>query len=98
MAPEVYLNIPSVHTMAKTLATVSEVLATTDKVMEALSTTLKTTAFIGLVGGAALAAYIGNVQPFVRQMSEKCQELHDDVEASVAAYEAGDEQGATRFF
>jgi len=98
MASEVYLDIPAVHNMAKTLQTVSEVLDTTDKVMEALSTTLKVTAFIGLVGGAAIASYIDAVQPFVRQMSQKCAELHDDVEASVTAYENGDQQGATRFY
>jgi hypothetical protein len=98
MASEVYLEIPSVQNIAKKLGVVSQVLSTTDKVMEALSTTLKTTAFVGLVGSAALATYIDGIRPFVISMSDKCEELNQDVVASVAAYEAGDQQGATRFF
>lgn len=97
MASEVYMDIPAVRGMAKTLGTVSQTLATVSKVMEALSMTLKTTAFVGLVGGTVVAQFIDAVKPHIDQMSEKCEELNQDVVASVDAFERGDAEGAARF-
>ena len=93
----VYMNIPEVKTMAKTLATVSEVLTNVARMMEVLSNTLKTAAFIGRVGGAAVIQFLDRTKPRIVKMAEKCAELSKDVNASVAAYEAGDAEGATKF-
>ncbi|MBP8251184.1 MAG: hypothetical protein KAX40_02385 [Herpetosiphon sp.] len=98
MADEVYMDIPAVRNVAKTFGTVSEVLANVAKVLDMLSNTLKATAFIGLVGGAVVAQFIDAVKPHIEDMSRKCQELNQDVSASVDAYERGDQQGATRFY
>jgi hypothetical protein len=98
MADEVYINVPAVRDMARSFGTISEVLTTVNKVLEALSTTLKVTAFIGLVGGAAVAQFIDMIRPHIEQMAEKCQELNGDLNASLDAYERGDQQGATRFY
>jgi hypothetical protein len=91
------MDVPAVENMAQVLGTVSEVLATVSKVMEALSMTLKTTAFIGLVGGLVVAQYIDAVKPHIDEMSRKCEELNQDVVASVKAFQNGDAQGAARF-
>lgn len=95
---EVYMDIPAVRNMAKNIGTVGEVLNTVSKVLEALMLILNTTAFIGLVGGAAVAHYIDMVKPHIDELAAKCEELMNDLGASVDAYERGDAVGATRFY
>lgn len=98
MADEVYMEVPAVRNMAKTFGSISEVLNAVNKVLEGLLMILRTTAFIGLVGGFALMGFIEMVKPHIEQMAEKCQELMDDLNKSVDAYERGDALGATRFY
>jgi hypothetical protein len=98
MADEVYMDIPAVQNVAKKLGVVSDVLAAVNQVLEGLSMILKTTAFIGMVGGYAIAKFIDSIKPYIKQVSDKCAELEQDVNASVAAYERGDAMGATRFY
>lgn len=95
---EVYMDVPAVRAMAKNIGAVGEVLQTVSKVLEALMLILNTTAFIGLVGGAAVAHFIDIIKPHVDEMAAKCEELMNDVMASADAFERGDAQGATRFY
>jgi hypothetical protein len=60
--------------------------------------TLKTTAFIGLVGGAAVAQFLEMIKPHIENLAEKCEEISGDLDKSVDAYERGDALGATRFY
>jgi hypothetical protein len=94
---EVYMDIPAVRDMSKKFDVISDVLRTIAKTLEVLANILKTTAFIGLVGGYALAMVIDRIRPQIEQMGEKCEELSQDISASVDAYERGDAQGAARF-
>jgi hypothetical protein len=98
MADEVYMQVPAVRDMSKNFSTISDVLNTVSKVLEGLVNTLKTTAFIGMVGGYATIQFIEMIKPHIDEMAEKCEELSGDLSASVDAYERGDEQGATRFY
>jgi len=98
MADEVYMDIPAVRNMAKSFGNIGEVLDAVSKVLEGLLMILRTTAFIGLVGGFALIGFIEMVKPHIEQMAEKCQELMEDLTKSVDAYERGDALGATRFY
>ena len=98
MAELVYMDIPAVKNISQQFGIIGDVLKTVAKTLEALSNILKTTAFIGLVGGMALAHIIDMVKPYIQQMADKCQELKKDVMDSVLAYERGDAQGATRFY
>jgi len=93
----VYMDTDAVRNMAKTFDTIGDVLDGVNKAMQALSTALKTTAFVGLVGGLAVAAYIDRIRPQVEKIAKKCEELSKDLNASVAAYERGDAIGSTRF-
>lgn len=95
---EVYMDIPAVRTMAKNIGTVGEVLNTVSKVLEALMLILNTTAFIGMVGGAAVAHYIDMIKPHIDQLAAKCEELMSDLGTAVDAFERGDAQGATKFY
>lgn len=95
---QVRMEIPTVRGMAKRFATISDVLKNVSRTLQALLTVLKTTAFIGLVGGYAVAQYIETIKPFIDEMAKKTAEISKDLTASVNAYERGDQQGATRFF
>lgn len=98
MAEEVYMDIPEVENIAKKFDEISDVLDTVAKVLDALANLLKSTAFIGLVGGAVLLMVIEFLKPRIEEMAKKCAEISRDVTASVRAYERGDAQGATRFY
>jgi len=93
----VYMDTDAVRGFAKTFGTISDVLNNINNVLQTLSTVLKTTAFIGLVGGFAVAHYIDQIRPRIEDIAEKCEELDGDLKASADAYERGDEQGSTRF-
>ena len=95
---EVYMDVPAVRNMAKAFGTISEVLQGVVKVLEMLIMTLKTTAFIGLVGGAAVAQFLEMIKPHIEDLAEKCEEISGDLDKSVDAYERGDALGATRFY
>ncbi|HMQ51234.1 MAG TPA: WXG100 family type VII secretion target [Anaerolineae bacterium] len=95
---QVYMDVPAVRNMAKAFGTISEVLQGVVKVLEMLIMTLKTTAFIGLVGGAAVAQFLEMIKPHIEDLAEKCEEISGDLDKSVDAYERGDALGATRFY
>ncbi|HEX9438597.1 MAG TPA: hypothetical protein VF909_02900 [Roseiflexaceae bacterium] len=95
---EVYMDVPAVRGMAKKFGDIGHVLENVNKVLEALSHTLKTVAFIGFVGTAVAAQYIDMIKPYIKQMADKCGELGRDLATSVDAYERGDATGATRFY
>lgn len=94
---QVYMRVPAVRNMAKNFSNISNVLMNVAKVLEVLTTLLKTTAFIGLVGGYAVAQFIDQIRPQIKTMADKCAEMNQDLLAAVAAFERGDQEGATRF-
>lgn len=94
---QIFMNVPAVRNMAKSFGNIGNVLTNVSKVLEALSTILKTTAFIGLVGGAVVAQYIDQIRPQIKQMGDKCVELQKDLNAAVVNYENNDQRGASRF-
>ena len=98
MADKVFMNVPAVRQIAKNFKQVGDTVDNVARVMEALVNILRGTAFIGLVGGLALAQYIDSIKPHIQQMARKCQELFSDLNKSVDAYERGDALGATRFY
>ncbi len=93
----VYMDVPVVRNMAKTFGQIGNILQSVNKAMETLSNVLKATAFVGLVGGAAVAQYIDVMRPQIEEMADKCEELNKDVAAAADAFERGDAEGATRF-
>lgn len=93
----VYMDTDAVRGMAKSFGSIGDVLQAVNKAMQTLSNVLKATAFVGLVGGYAVAQYIDSIRPQIEDIAEKCEELNKDLDASVDAYERGDELGSTRF-
>ncbi|HMQ51348.1 MAG TPA: hypothetical protein PKD98_04565 [Anaerolineae bacterium] len=95
---EVHMDIPAVKAISKKFDNLSQILANIGKVLEFVANTLKNTAYIGLVGGAALLHIVESIRPKVDEMGQKCAEISKDVMDSVIAFERGDQEGATRFY
>ena len=94
----VYMDVPAVRDVAKGFDTIHDVLTGVGKTLDVLSNVLKGAAFMGAVGAAAVARFIDAIKPDIERMAQKCAELNKDLNASVDAFERGDEQGATRFY
>ena len=98
MSEEVYMDVPAVRGIARSFGQMEQVLRVASRSMEAAIATLKTTAFVGLVGGYAVAVFLERIKPVVDQYAAKCDEMENDLSASVTAYQNGDARGSTRFF
>jgi hypothetical protein len=98
MSEEVFMDVPAVRGIARSFGQMSDVLQVASRSLETAIATLKTTAFIGLVGGYAVAAFLESVKPVVDRYAARCTEMNSDLNASATAYQNGDAQGATRFF
>ena len=93
----VYMDTDAVRAIAKKFQELGELLENVSSKLEMLMNRLKMTAFMGLVGGYAVIAFIQTIKPQIDRMAQKCEELHGDLNQSVDAYERGDAEGATRF-
>ena len=74
----VYMDTDAVRGMAKSFGTIGDVLQAVNKAMQTLSNVLKATAFVGLVGGYAVAQYIDSIRPQIEDIAEKCEELNHE--------------------
>ena len=95
---EVYLDVPAVQDIAKTFQQVTEVLKGIITALDVLINVLNTTAFMGAVGGAAVAHFMEVMKRQLEQVADQTEELSKDVSQAVEAYQRGDAQGATKFF
>jgi hypothetical protein len=98
MSEEIYMDVDAVRGIARSFGQMEDVLRVASRSMETAIATLKTTAFIGLVGGYAVAHFLDQIKPVVDQYAAKCDEMENDLNASATAYQNGDARGATRFF
>lgn len=97
MADEVYMDVPLVEKMVKDFQTFGEVLDGVSKALEAISITLKVTAWISFGATAAAAAFIDRIKPNVIKAAEKMRELSGDIRDAIKAYRDGDLSGSQRF-
>lgn len=97
MADEVFMDIPQVEKMSKSFDTFGEVLEQVSRALQAISLTLKVAAFVSLGSTAAASAFIDRIQPRIRQLGQKMQELSGDLTGAIAAYRDGDMSGSQRF-
>jgi hypothetical protein len=94
---EVFMDIPQVQNMAKNFKQFGEVLDGISKVMEAIVTSLKGTAWLSLGATYAAAQYIERIQKAVKRAADKMRELSVDLESAIRAYRDGDFSGSRRF-
>lgn len=93
-----YMDIPEVKKISQIFGNVSDVLKGVSAALQAAITILKTTAFVGLVGGLAVAHFMENLKPQVDKLADQCAELSTDVAAAVKAFEDGEEEGSRKFY
>lgn len=94
---DVFMDIPEVEKISQDFEQLSEVLNDIAQVMETVSDTLKSTAFIGYVGGAVVISWLERIRPVVENLSTYCEEIHNDVDIAVQNYINGDMDSAGRF-
>ena len=94
---DVIMDVPAVLSMSDRFNQMGNVLKEIDNALEICMTILQTTAFIGLVGGAAVARYLNTLKPVIEKFSDKSFELSVDLKAAVEAFQNGDAEGATKF-
>lgn len=82
-----------VRAMGQGLQTISSVLKAVSTVLEIQMTILKTTAFIGLVGGLAVERYLANIKPRIDQLAKMTAELSQDAILSAADWEKAQGSG-----
>jgi hypothetical protein len=94
---QVYMDVPAVQALADTFTRLSDICKAVSKALEAASVTLRATAFVGMVGGAAVDRYINILRPKVDDLAKKCTELNGDLRGAIMAYRDGDTSGSKRF-
>lgn len=97
MATEVFMDIPKVEAMSKRFKQFGDILETIAKVLKTTITILKATALFGAIGNFALAAYLERIEPKVRRMATKMDDLSNDITGAIKAYRDGDMSGSQRF-
>ncbi len=93
----VFMDTEAVTGMAERFQQISDVMKAVSKALEIAIMTLRITAFVGLVGGAAVERYLSRIKPQVDKLASKCGELHLDLISAVVAYRDGDTSGSKRF-
>jgi len=94
---EVFMDIPAVQNMAKGFKGFGDVLDAVAKAMEAISLSLKATAWLSLGATYAAAQYIDRIKPNVVKAANKMRELSGDLESAIRSYRDGDNSGSRRF-
>jgi hypothetical protein len=94
---EVFMDIPQVQKMSEAFGSFGEILQTISKVLEVTIMVLRTTAFVGLVGGIAVERYLSMIKPRVDRLAAKMMELQGDLQGAIKHYQTGDESGSRRF-
>jgi hypothetical protein len=97
MAEEVFMDIPQVQKMAESFGNFGEVLQGVAKALEVAIMVLRTTAFVGLVGGFAVERYLSMIKPRVENLAKKMEELKGDLTSAITHYQTGDTSGSRRF-
>jgi hypothetical protein len=94
---EIQMDIPRVERIASVLDRTAEVLSAVNKAMQLAIETLEKTAFVGLVGGAAVACYLRTVQPQVAELAKDLGNSAAEVRKAVANFRAQDWTNAGMF-
>ncbi len=97
MAEEVFMDIPQVQKMGEAFGNFGDILQGISKVLEMTIMVLRTTAFVGLVGGIAVERYLSVIKPRVEKMAQKMLELQGDLAGAISNYQTGDDSGSRRF-
>jgi len=91
------MDYEAVQGYADTFGKISESFKRVSKVLQAAITILRSSAFTGAFGNAALAQYLSGIKPTIDRLAATCSEFDTDLRAAIAAHRAADESAETRF-
>jgi hypothetical protein len=82
-----------VRAMGQGFNNFAAILKVVSSVLEVQMMILRTTAFIGLVGGLAVERYLSIIKPKIDELAKKCAELGEDAIQSAADWERANKVG-----
>jgi len=92
-----YMDYEAVLRVAKGFGQVSQTLDTVAKVLQTAINILNATAFIGLVGGAAIKLYLERILPEVKKGAKMCSDLMSKLQNSAKEWKEAEEQTKQKF-
>jgi hypothetical protein len=82
------MDYERVNDIASGFDDAGNVLKVVDTALQALLVILRTTAFIGLVGGIAVERYIANIQPHIKNLAALCEEYGQKLRQAISNHQA----------
>ncbi len=95
---EVFMDTDRVEQLAQRFNNLAKILQAVAKVLELQMNILRTTAFIGLVGGYAVKRYLAIIKPKILDTADFLEEISRDLKVAVQNHINGDKEGASRFY
>jgi hypothetical protein len=93
MAQQRHMEPAKVRLMGQGFKGFANILKVVSGVLEVQMMILKTTAFIGNVGGLAVERYLGTIKPKFDNLAKMCDELGDDAIKSAQDWENAQKTG-----
>ncbi len=90
---ERYMEPDKVRNISRGFGTAAAVLKVVSATLELQMMILRTTAFIGAVGGLAVERYLARIKPQIDMLAKKCDEMSQEIERSVRMWEAAQQDG-----
>jgi hypothetical protein len=91
------MDYEAVQGFADGFGKISESFKKVSKVLQAAITILRSSAFTGAFGTAALAQYLSGIKPTIDRLAATCSEFDTDLRAAIAAHREADEAAEARF-
>jgi len=97
MAEKAGIDYNVVEPWGGKLTEMGNVMSAIEKALLAAIMILRTLAFIGMGGTAAMAQYLARIQPNAKKVAELCKEFGGDLKAAVAAHKQSDAEAGVPF-
>ena len=88
-----YMDFDKMKSISEGFQDAAQVLNGVVRALEAAMAVLKMTAFVGMVGGAALERFIAAIKPRIEELAKQFTEMSDDINGAMEAFRAAQEAG-----
>lgn len=89
MTGNAYMDTEAIRTTADRLSEMSERIRVIDQQIEAAHMVVRTTAFVGMVGGRAVEDYLSRTKPELEDLSSRYDELSEDLKQTLEMWLTG---------
>lgn len=88
-----YMDFDRMKQISEGFKDAAELLQKVSQALEAAMLVLKMTAFVGLVGGAALERFINIIKPRIDDLAKNFIEMSDDINGAIDLYRTAQQAG-----